>query len=338
MVPSRRGRRQQRRRTAWLVVSVLVAGALVAGYYMMKPKSLAKVVSVAPKPSTTPTGPVNPALSSPSTVNPAPTAGEQVTLPPEATAGAQLALSLKNGQPVSILKLDGSGKATDVGTSVNLPDESVLSLQNTAQGWILVKAGHLPQHAAATVDLNDPSVVPAAGGEPTFKAFAVVSGQVQPLDYYATVAPKANKPDEIIVDKGLNALWLYQGGKLVLTKRVATGRYIKGPFPSGANQLTNYVTPKGTFTIGKKIEDPPYYAHGGVPGGDPRNPLGTRFMGLNVYQGDAAGVWAIHGTNEPDKIGQWVSDGCIRLKTSDVEQLFGMVQVGTTVEVIDSVN
>lgn len=52
--------------------------------------------------------------------------------------------------------------------------------------------------------------------------------------------------------------------------------------------------------------------------------LGTR----RLYLGDG---YALHGTNNPGSIGQAVSHGCIRLRNEDIEQLFEMVDVGTTV-------
>ena len=52
--------------------------------------------------------------------------------------------------------------------------------------------------------------------------------------------------------------------------------------------------------------------------------LGTRRLVL----GDG---YALHGTNKPETIGQAVSHGCVRLRNEDIEKLFEMVPVGTTV-------
>lgn len=41
-----------------------------------------------------------------------------------------------------------------------------------------------------------------------------------------------------------------------------------------------------------------------------------------------------HGTNHEDKIGQPVSQGCIRMKNEDVVKLFDQVVVGTPVEIL----
>ena len=64
-----------------------------------------------------------------------------------------------------------------------------------------------------------------------------------------------------------------------------------------------------------------------LPGG-PANPLGARAM----YLGGS--LYRIHGSNEPDTIGQAVSSGCIRMTNEDVVDLYELVRVGTKVEVL----
>jgi lipoprotein-anchoring transpeptidase ErfK/SrfK len=64
-----------------------------------------------------------------------------------------------------------------------------------------------------------------------------------------------------------------------------------------------------------------------MPGG-PDNPLGARalYLGGSLYR--------IHGSNEPETIGQAVSSGCIRMTNEDVEDLYDRVRVGTRVVVL----
>ena len=61
-----------------------------------------------------------------------------------------------------------------------------------------------------------------------------------------------------------------------------------------------------------------------MPGG-PDNPLGARalYLGSSLYR--------IHGSNEPETIGQAVSSGCFRLTNEDVIDLYNRVQIGATV-------
>ena len=59
--------------------------------------------------------------------------------------------------------------------------------------------------------------------------------------------------------------------------------------------------------------------------GGPENPLGARAM----YLGSS--LYRIHGSNEPETIGQAVSSGCIRMANDDVIDLYERVNVGATV-------
>ena len=66
--------------------------------------------------------------------------------------------------------------------------------------------------------------------------------------------------------------------------------------------------------------DLPWHMNGGID-----NPLGARAM----YLGST--LYRIHGSNEPETIGQAVSSGCFRMTNDDVTDLYGRVSVGTTV-------
>jgi lipoprotein-anchoring transpeptidase ErfK/SrfK len=68
-----------------------------------------------------------------------------------------------------------------------------------------------------------------------------------------------------------------------------------------------------------------------VPGG-PANPLGAR--ALYLYEGNKDTLYRIHGTNQPEYIGQAISSGCIRMTNEDVIDLFGRVKPGATVVVL----
>lgn len=61
--------------------------------------------------------------------------------------------------------------------------------------------------------------------------------------------------------------------------------------------------------------------------GGPENPLGARAMYLSGT------LYRIHGSNEPQTIGQAVSSGCIRMTNEDVTDLYERVKVGTRVVV-----
>ena len=73
----------------------------------------------------------------------------------------------------------------------------------------------------------------------------------------------------------------------------------------------------------KRRPDLPRYMKGG-----PDNPLGARAM----YLGSS--LYRIHGSNEPESIGQAVSSGCIRMVNEDVIDLYERVKVGASVIVM----
>jgi lipoprotein-anchoring transpeptidase ErfK/SrfK len=76
----------------------------------------------------------------------------------------------------------------------------------------------------------------------------------------------------------------------------------------------------------RRRPDLPVFMEGG-----PDNPLGSR--ALYLYQGERDTLYRIHGTNEPDTIGQAVSSGGIRLLNEDVYDLYNRVSIGAVVTV-----
>jgi len=85
-------------------------------------------------------------------------------------------------------------------------------------------------------------------------------------------------------------------------------------------------TPEGTFAIINRVQHPTWYGPSGVVPPGKNNPLGSRWMGLSMKG------YGIHGTNVPSSIGKAASHGCIRMRQTDLEELFELVTVGTIVE------
>jgi len=85
------------------------------------------------------------------------------------------------------------------------------------------------------------------------------------------------------------------------------------------------VNPRWTPTSEMRLENPRLPAF--VPGGHPRNPLGSRalYLGTSLYR--------ILGTDAPQTIGLPVSRGCIRMQNADVNDLYNRIPVGTKVTV-----
>ncbi|MFV9509681.1 L,D-transpeptidase [Tepidibacillus sp. LV47] len=126
-----------------------------------------------------------------------------------------------------------------------------------------------------------------------------------------------------MINKTRNTLKVYLNDTVVKTFSVATGK----------NQN---LTPEGHFKIVTKVKNP-WYLPKKIPGGDKRNPLGTRWLGLNV-PGTGGYKYGIHGTNNPVSIGFHVSQGCIRMYNQDVEWLFRHIPLGTSVTIYSERN
>ncbi len=94
-------------------------------------------------------------------------------------------------------------------------------------------------------------------------------------------------------------------------------------------------TPTGIYVVYDKMIDPVWYPPDGgvIPAGDPRNALGTRWMGFRQDGKDTS--LGIHGNNDPETIGTDASAGCIRMHNAEVEELFMLARVGTEVEIVE---
>jgi lipoprotein-anchoring transpeptidase ErfK/SrfK len=120
----------------------------------------------------------------------------------------------------------------------------------------------------------------------------------------------------VVVDKSQNTLILKGDEEVLKTYAVSTGE--------------NNSTPAGVFKVTDRLVNPTWYKEGEViPYGSPGHILGTRWLGF-----DKEG-YGIHGTTEPEKLGQQVTSGCVRLRNEDVEELFVFARSGTEVTIVD---
>jgi lipoprotein-anchoring transpeptidase ErfK/SrfK len=130
-------------------------------------------------------------------------------------------------------------------------------------------------------------------------------------------------PGTIVVKTSERRLYLMLGYGQALQYVVGVGR--AGRQWSGTSQVDGkYIQPAW--------QAPPdlrgRYSSQVIPGGDPRNPMGVAALTI------ANTEYAIHGTNQPSRVGSFVSNGCIRLTNDDIMDLFHRVQKGTPVVVI----
>jgi lipoprotein-anchoring transpeptidase ErfK/SrfK len=131
-------------------------------------------------------------------------------------------------------------------------------------------------------------------------------------------------PGTIVIDTAERKLYLIQGNGSALRYGIGVGRVgfqWKGTHKITAKKEFPDWTPPPEM-IARQRDVPRH-----MKGGDPENPLGTRAM----YLGST--LYRIHGSNDPDTVGEASSSGCFRMRNVDVADLYKRVSVGTTVVV-----
>jgi len=131
-------------------------------------------------------------------------------------------------------------------------------------------------------------------------------------------------PGTIVISTTERRLYLIQQGGTALRYGIGVGRIgfqWKGTHKVTAKKELPSWTPPPEMIARQK--DVPRH----MKGGDPDNPLGTHalYLGSTLYR--------IHGSNDPDSVGEAESSGCFRLRNVDVADLYKRVPVGTTVVV-----
>jgi lipoprotein-anchoring transpeptidase ErfK/SrfK len=128
-------------------------------------------------------------------------------------------------------------------------------------------------------------------------------------------------PGTIIVDTNEKRLYFVMPNGRAMKYGVGVGR--PGFAWSGVKSVTRKAEWPGWTPPPQMIRRRPDLPRH-MPGGE-GNPLGARalYLGGSLYR--------IHGSNEPETIGQAVSSGCIRMLNADVIDLYERVKIGTRV-------
>lgn len=144
----------------------------------------------------------------------------------------------------------------------------------------------------------------------------------------SAMLPDAVSPMRLELSLSKRRVSLINGDEVVKSFPVAVGK-------------PGWETPVGSHKIETKYINPPWrHWDGGevVPGGDPYNPLGTRWIGFwkGTARSGSIGVAGFHGTTQKARasIGSAASHGCVRMYKEDIEELFELVQVGMSVDVV----
>ncbi len=134
-----------------------------------------------------------------------------------------------------------------------------------------------------------------------------------------------NGPFHATINKSTHEMHAYLQDTYVRTFRVALGE--DGSTPTGLWRVINQLENPGWT-------DPRTGQHWHPD--DPDNPIGDYWIGLQCVEGECMGMtgYGIHGTIEPETIGQDVSMGCVRLADDDIELVYKMLAVGESLVLI----
>lgn len=179
-------------------------------------------------------------------------------------------------------------------TEAPIPDPAHSEPTRREQAQSLPAAEALPAPLAA---LNPPPLPPLPG----------------PRAYIPQV------PMRLVLRLGERQVHVWKGDRHIASYPVAIGR-------------DGWETPTGQFEVLQMISNPSWehpFTRQVIPPGED-NPLGVRWIG---FWTDGNNFIGFHGTPNPNLIGQAVSHGCVRMRNTDIVELFEQVDLGTHVTV-----
>ena len=231
-------------------------------------------------------------------------------------------------------EVTGGSVNTEIATPVSVDRRAV----DRFVGTLAKDVGRPAVDAELALSVSDVAVTPERNGrrlagtasleKRIVRAFRSPGGRRKLKAKTATVEPKvteaqvwARNPTIVTVAHDANTVRVFKKGEAVATYRVAVG---SEEFP----------TPRGKFAVDRKEVNPVWnvpdsewagdLAGKRIPGGDPRNPLVARWVGIS-------GPVGFHGTKDLGSIGSRASHGCIRMRPADVIDLHDRVEVGTPI-------
>jgi lipoprotein-anchoring transpeptidase ErfK/SrfK len=151
-----------------------------------------------------------------------------------------------------------------------------------------------------------------------------------PQDYQRHIVQyhRSEAPGSIVVDTDQRYLYYVLADKKAIRYGVTVGEEALSFYGiAKVGRKEEWPSWVPTADIKRRLENVPNFVEGG-----PHNPLGAR--GIYLFQGAKDTLFRIHGTNQPEYIGQAISSGCIRMTNEDVIDLYGRVKMGAIVVVL----
>src|SRR5512143_2590754 len=136
-----------------------------------------------------------------------------------------------------------------------------------------------------------------------------------------------NAPGTILVDTDARYLYyVLRDGKAIRYGVTVGEEALAWAGVAKVGRMAEWPSWVPTPEIKQRMHVPDYVSPG------PQNPMGAR--ALYLYEGNKDTLYRIHGTNQPEYIGQAISSGCIRMTNEDVIDLYKRVKQGTVVVVL----
>ena len=291
---------------------------------------------VSPPPSLTETSEPPPAAETPRvTDNPAAADAPTATTPPTAAQPPAAPVTEGNAALAEGRRLVEAGRLLEARAKLNpLLGQSLPPAEQEQVRRLLA------QVAERTVFARQP-----VADDPLVELYTVQSG-----DNLVNIGRTFKVPHEAIMQiNGItNPNRLRVGQKLNIPRGPFHARISKSAFRMDIYLGDTYVrsypvglgadqgTPEGEWLVKNRLPNPTYYPPASaaekriIPPGDPTNPLGGHWIGLEGINGQTVGRegYGIHGTIEPESIGRAVSLGCVRMHNEDVAVVYGLLRPG----------
>jgi len=134
-------------------------------------------------------------------------------------------------------------------------------------------------------------------------------------------------PGTIVVDSDARYLYyVLEGGKAIRYGVTVGEEALAFAGVAKVGRKAEWPTWTPTEDIKKRMDVPNFVS------GGPQNPMGAR--AIYLFEGNRDTLYRIHGTNQPEYIGQAISSGCIRMTNEDVIDLYNRVKPGSVVVVL----
>jgi lipoprotein-anchoring transpeptidase ErfK/SrfK len=148
-----------------------------------------------------------------------------------------------------------------------------------------------------------------------------------PFKRHIVTYNRKEEPGTIVIDSDARYLYyVLPGGKAIRYGVTVGEQALAWSGVAKVGRMAEWPSWTPTPEIKKRLDVPNYVGPG------PQNPMGARAMYL--YENGKDTLYRIHGTNQPEYIGQAISSGCIRMTNENVIDLYKRVKPGTVVVVL----